>query len=87
MTRKEKIQWLINNLNLYPLAKSEKSLYRKMTDSDLDSLINIEKGRNNKPLGKKEVSNLVSIIRRYQKGTEAYKRPWTQWMVNCELKN
>ncbi len=82
MTREEKTQWLINNMDLYPLAVSEKSFYNKMKEDDLDSLICIENSRINRSLSKIEILELVNIIRHYQKGTEAYDRPWRQWMDN-----
>ena len=87
MTREEKIQWLVENMDLYPLAKSEPSFYGKMTDEDLDALIRIETSKGNKRLGKKEVLEMVTIVRHYQKGTEAYHRPWRQWDDNYELLN
>ncbi len=87
MTRCEKIQWLVDNLDLYPLAKTEELFFQKMTDEHLDSLMRIERKKINGTLGKTEVQVMVNIIRYYQKGTEGYHRPWRQWIDNYELLN
>jgi len=58
-----------------------------MSDSDLDSLIRIEKSRAGGSLSKKSVKDMVDIVRSYQKGTEAYHSPWRQWVDNYELLN